>query len=639
MIEVPDQIEALARAWENRDAMAWRADRSRFASFGRKAVALGSPALGFDILSEARTLFPADPELRYLSALALAKGGSSGQAARLLRDLMSEDNIGSLRPDVLSLAGRVAKDRWARLPVGRQRDEVGAQARLCYLQAFESSRDHFPGINAATMSVLTGQKDDGRRIAAQVRTLCQAVIDRGAEADLWAFASLGEACLLLGDDAAASAAYRRAHALAGNRHGDIASMRRQARLLLAFLPTAKTVLEILQMPRVAVLTGHMIDAPGRATPRFPAHLENAVAVAIEETLAHHNVGFGFCSAACGADILFAEQLLAGGGHVEIVLPFSREDFIRTSVAFAGSRWVERFDRLLERAAAVTYCVEENHLGDDVLFAHAAELTAGMAMLRTEQLESEALMLAVAEPGGETQPGGTLDNVQRWKRHGRNAQLIDLASLRATAGSAPIAVPDPGGVLPQPNQPQGLPWGGRKIMTMLFADMVGYSKLREHETPLFFVHFLGAVERELNACERRPAFGNTWGDGLYLVFDDVGQGADFALRLRDAIADFDWVGAGLPVGMNIRIGMHTGPVFRGRDPIIGQESFFGSHVTRAARIEPVAAEGSIYVSEQMAAALAARADGRFTCDYLGPLSFAKQYGSGRFYRLRRAREVE
>jgi class 3 adenylate cyclase len=175
--------------------------------------------------------------------------------------------------------------------------------------------------------------------------------------------------------------------------------------------------------------------------------------------------------------------------------------------------------------------------------------------------------------------------------------------------------------------------------MLFADMVGYSKLREHETPLFFVHFLGAVERELNACERRPAFGNTWGDGLYLVFDDVGQGADFALRLRDAIADFDWVGAGLPVGMNIRIGMHTGPVFRGRDPIIGQESFFGSHVTRAARIEPVAAEGSIYVSEQMAAALAARADGRFTCDYLGPLSFAKQYGSGRFYRLRRAREVE
>jgi class 3 adenylate cyclase len=175
--------------------------------------------------------------------------------------------------------------------------------------------------------------------------------------------------------------------------------------------------------------------------------------------------------------------------------------------------------------------------------------------------------------------------------------------------------------------------------MLFADMVGYSKLREHETPQFFVHFLGAIESAMAAARARPAFGNTWGDGLYLVFEGADEGADFALQLRDAIARIDWRGAGLPADMNIRIGMHTGPVFRTRDPIIKQENFFGSHVTRAARIEPVAAPGSVYVSEQTAAALAASGAPAFACDYLGPMMLAKQYGSGRIYRLRRSAETE
>jgi len=142
-----------------------------------------------------------------------------------------------------------------------------------------------------------------------------------------------------------------------------------------------------------------------------------------------------------------------------------------------------------------------------------------------------------------------------------------------------------------------------------------------------------------ACSGRPDFGNTWGDGLYLVFENVADGADFALRLRDEIARVDWAGAGLPPDMGLRIGMHTGPVFRTLDPIIKQENYFGSHVTRAARIEPVAARGSVYVSEQMAAALAASGERAFACDYLGPLSLAKNYGSGRLYRLRRSAESE
>lgn len=631
-VSAPKQIEALIRAWEARDPAEWGRANSRYAAFARQALALGAPGLAFDICGEGRAQFPGEPELGYLAALALANGGSSGAAARLLRELLAAPGAA---PDVLSLAGRVAKDRWSKLPPGAERDAAGEQARDCYARAFAISRDGFPGINAATMSVLGGRLEEGRRIARAVRGVCAE-----DEADAWRCATLGEACLLLGDAGGAAAWYAKAVKAAGRRFGDIASMRRQVKLLAGRIEGAAAMLAVLALPRVAVFTGHMIDAAGRAQPRFPAGLEPAVTAAIEAAVAANDVGFAYCSAACGADILFAEQMLARGGEVDVVLPFRREDFVKTSVAFAGADWAGRFDRVLERAASVSYCVEENHLGDDVLYAYAAELTAGLAVLRAAQLESEAILVAVAEPGDDGRVGGTAGNVRQWQARGRRAVVVDLRALREANPAATRAA----GRAPQESQaeearPAGLPWGRRQIRTMLFADMEGYSKLREQETPQFFVHFLGAIERTMAAAGAQPVFGNTWGDGLYLVFESAAQGAGFALRLRDEIARTDWAGAGLPAEMNIRIGMHTGPVFRTLDPIIKQENFFGSHVTRAARIEPVAAPGSVYVSEQMAAALAASGTAEFACDYLGPVNLAKQYGKGRIYRLRRSAETE
>jgi class 3 adenylate cyclase len=634
----PEQVEPLMRAWEARDPDQWRRDASRYAAFARRALELGLPALAYDISSEARLIFPSNGDLGYLAALALANGGSSGQAARVLRELLSGE--GDARPDVLSLAGRVAKERWSKLPMGPERDAAGVQARTNYRRAFEASRDPFPGINAATMNVLTGEADAGRQVAREVRAIC---IERAAHAtaeDAWRCATLGEACLLLGNTDEAAQWYGKAAAAAGRRRGDIASMRRQVRLLATTIDGAANILNVLAVPRIAVFTGHMIDAAGRAQPRFPAELESAVAVAIAAAVAANNLGYGYCSAACGADILFAEQMLERGAEVDIVLPFRREDFVKTSVAFAGTAWIERFDRVLRRAASVSYCVEESHLGDDVLYAYAAELTTGLAALRAAQLESEAILLAVAEPGDDGRIGGTAGNVKRWEEQGRRAVMLDLRAIRSGGSSAPRAEQVPiDDAATQELRPAGLPWGRRQIRTMLFADMVGYSRLREHETPQFFVHFLGAIERAMTGARDRPAFGNTWGDGLYLVFEGAAQAADFALRLRDEIAHIDWAGAGLPSDMNIRIGMHTGPVFRTLDPIIKHENFFGSHVTRAARIEPVATPGSVYVSEQTAAALAASGTPEFACDYLGFLGLAKGYGSSRLYRLRRRYETD
>jgi class 3 adenylate cyclase len=78
-------------------------------------------------------------------------------------------------------------------------------------------------------------------------------------------------------------------------------------------------------------------------------------------------------------------------------------------------------------------------------------------------------------------------------------------------------------------------------------------------------------------------------------------------------------------------LHAAAVFRGDDPILGRENFFGAGVTRAARIEPVTPPGAVYASEAFAATLAA-SRAPFSLQYVGTLDLAKDYGESRVYRL-------
>ena len=81
------------------------------------------------------------------------------------------------------------------------------------------------------------------------------------------------------------------------------------------------------------------------------------------------------------------------------------------------------------------------------------------------------------------------------------------------------------------------------------------------------------------------------------------------------------------------------MFPAPDPLLGRVNYFGSHVNRAARIEPVTAPGAVYLSEQTACALAAHGNDRFAYDYLGVLPLAKGFGASALYRQRRATDEE
>lgn len=102
-------------------------------------------------------------------------------------------------------------------------------------------------------------------------------------------------------------------------------------------------------PRMVVLfSGHMIDAPSRAVPRFPAHKEPAAAAAITSRLEALKVGsedIGLCSGACGGDILFAEACLRLGVFLEVRIPFDEPTFLKYSVTFARGTWHKRYDAI------------------------------------------------------------------------------------------------------------------------------------------------------------------------------------------------------------------------------------------------------------------------------------------------------
>ena len=179
---------------------------------------------------------------------------------------------------------------------------------------------------------------------------------------------------------------------------------------------------------------------------------------------------------------------------------------------------------------------------------------------------------------------------------------------------------------------------REIRTMIFSDMVGFSSFTEESTPAF-VGFLDVIAEILENSPQRPLFQNTWGDGLFLVFESASKAAQFSIELMEKIQTTNWATRGLPDKINIRVGMHTGPVYPAADKIIGQNNFFGRHVNKAARIEPIATPGTIYLTEQCAAYIVVEDRSSFSLEYLGPRPLAKGFGSYRLYRLRRRSAVE
>ena len=596
----------------------------------------GEPLLAYNVADAALATAPGHVRLRQLQALALARSGDLERASRILADLVA---AGLDDAETLGVLARTHKDLGQQaVDPGRRTEHLGAAYEL-YERAYaaavrrgEAAGAYYTGINAAAVAVLRGDLDAAHRLAAEVRDICLAAAPSttGTAADYWRLATLGEAELILGDHAAAARHYAAAVSLAGGRYGDLSSTRRQARTLSKLLPHGELRLaELLRIPPVMVLTGNMIDLPGREVPRFPPELEPVVARLLRERFAALKPLAVYSSAACGADILGLEIAHDLGAEIHVVLPFPPAEFREASVEIVPGDWGERFDRLLGLAATVTVTSDHRASGSTATFEYANLVMTGLARLRAELLDTSLIGFAVWDPVANGLPGGAASMVGAWRERGIVVDELLLSDLRTrldarAAIARSVELPRAGG--PQDGHTHA-------IKALLFADAVGFSKLTEDQIPRYVEGFLGAVAGLNRRTRHRHEHVETAGDGLYMVFDRAADAARYAIELSALADGTDWTQYGLPAGFNLRIALHCGPVYCGRDPVTDAPLYTGPHTSRAARIEPITPPGQVYASSAFAAVAAASGAEGISLRYVGTIPLAKRAGSLALYHVR------
>ena len=104
--------------------------------------------------------------LRHRAVLALARAGSTGEAARRFDEygLAEIDD-----EDVQSLHARIAKD--LALGGGEAREGTDSEAASLYCDVFRHTSGPYPGVNAATLLLLAGRVEKARQIATRVLEL------------------------------------------------------------------------------------------------------------------------------------------------------------------------------------------------------------------------------------------------------------------------------------------------------------------------------------------------------------------------------------------------------------------------------------------------------------------------------------
>lgn len=186
-----------------------------------------------------------------------------------------------------------------------------------------------------------------------------------------------------------------------------------------------------QPQRVLLFSGHMIDAPGRIRPRFPAAQESMAAAAIagllDELSADEN-DLAICGGACGGDLLFAEAALKRGCRVELYLQFKEAAFLEASVAFAGRAWMDRYYAV--RAHPLTRVhVQPDELGPLPEGVNPYERNNLWQLFTALAYGAERVhFVGLWNGSGAAGPGGTQHMVETVRKHAGRVSILDTRLL-------------------------------------------------------------------------------------------------------------------------------------------------------------------------------------------------------------------
>ena len=665
-------LRELYEIWERRepvsDPLAKKAGKSAFVSqsqirwlqeqasilpaFTAQALEAGEYLLVCDVAREALWIEHAFSKedrlhlngLRINYARALARLGESDGALAQLSPLSAADLSTEVRAAGFELRGDLIWERARQQSEPAAQAQVLAEARHAYQDAVTSDPTRFNShLGLAAVSQLLGAKTESTGVLMQLLRL----IELREQVDGLTFASSlarANALVLLGRTQDAVLAYTQLALLADASTSKLADARYEAGLLGEATGQSPELFRGAFPPlQLLVFAGHLPDRSSHQN-RFPAARTQAVRESIRAALETLGARAGLSAAAAGGDLLFLDELHRRNAVTHVVLPWSRGGFLETSVrpfdTDGGERetWESLFERALESATSVRELGQMYKPESDISLAYTTEVSAGMALLaaKAARLDVQPVVLWDGQPGG---PGGTGEFVSFWRhRLGKEPVIISPFPESQRQSAVNVLIPH------RPTERRTM---RQEVKTMLFADIVGYSKLTEHVIPEFIEHFLGRVSQIAANTRNRPSSIKTWGDAICAVFDYAADAGDFALKVIQMIRDHhdDWLRLGLyweSVGehgtvkhpLNIRIGLHTGPVFVHYDPVVNRLDYTGAQVSRAARIEPIARQGEVYASEEFAALMelaaeaapnlpeGANSEADFSCEYAGTMNLAK-----------------
>lgn len=273
---------------------------------------------------------PAPAQLRrtQLRALAASLSGDDAFAKAMLKTLPADT-------ESLGILGGVLKRRWR--DTGERRS---LQASYDAYRAANAPReDHYPTVNLAALSLQLGDRQQSAVLAKRALEL----VDAERSPSRWALASRAEALLLLGRTDEARVAYRTAADGAGAR--DVAVMRRQARLDLRALEQDEHALDAELSPgAVACVLSARLDGAEWTPARMSAARRQ-----LEALVRERGVVLGFCSAARGAELLFADILRGRQATATVFVPAPRTSF---EEEFVGPEWAPLLRGVPERHLVV-----------------------------------------------------------------------------------------------------------------------------------------------------------------------------------------------------------------------------------------------------------------------------------------------
>ena len=559
----------------------------------------------FDRASEHLKTWPDAEGLKHAGLLALARAGATVHATRLFADWALHN---SANPDVLALEARLAKDSALRRE-GAARKAGLLDAAGIYRRIHEGAPSYYTAINWASLSFLGGAHDEAGRLAEGV--LADPAVS-GAT-DYWALATRAEANLVLGRNAAARGDLVAA-ARTNSGTGARSSTRRQLALILAEAGHAAKDIDALLAPLAAPVTVHFSSTslPGENWPPYVAgSAEAPTRERIRTTLEKLRPGSAFGSVGTAPEIIFAEECLAVGAQLEVVIPVPESVLKSLILAKAGPAWAERFEACCRNARRVVLPSDDPEATDTSYASYAVRVGMGLALLRAQHIGGKAIQVVLRDEPQEDAPG--LAAEAAWISHHRQRVVIGLDDIVGTPGHLTEA-------------------DIRPTRALIFGDVLGFSELQESQLPVFWDTVMRVIGDVIAANVESVALKNTWGDAVHLVISDVRNAARICLAVQKGLAAIDGhlFGRDLPPAM--RIGAHYGPVFTGWDHVAGQSTYYGRALSKAARIEPITPPGTVYVTEAFAAILLLETGQEFTCTYVGLVPLAKGFGSFRMYDL-------